>query len=177
MFHLRMEHCYSRLLLSCIASSDDKPELLEALEADYREIAADFPKASIPDFRLDVVLTDLGREEEAFAALTDARRLVDGDGFLQTPIYGVRSTMERRLTSRLIRGAEAKVDELASLQSQADRTATLKLLLDAFKVLFVGWTSREFPEEDYLRDEKRGKMNQQYRLYSLLDPQVGSGRC
>jgi hypothetical protein len=151
MFHLRMEQCYSKLLLARIATAKEQSEfLLEELVTDYREIAVDFPDASIPHFRLDVVLTDLGREEDAFAELIEALRLVGADRFLQSPNHWVRSTMQRRLATRLSKAAEAQVDELTKAKSTADRAPTLRQLLDAFKVLLDGRVSPGTPAADYL---------------------------
>ena len=96
LFYLRMENCYARLLLSRIGREEERQKLLSELKSDYRVIASDYPAASIPHFRLNVILSEMERREDAFEELNKALRLVEQDPFLQTPNHWVRSTMERR---------------------------------------------------------------------------------
>jgi tetratricopeptide (TPR) repeat protein len=168
-FYLRMEQCYSKLLLSRIAKANESPELLEELESDYREIAADFPDASIPHFRLDVVLTNLEREEEAFEELMTALLLVEGDRFLQTPNHWVRSTMQRRLSFRLLRVVEAQVDEQKNLKNGAGKASLIAQLLEAFKVLLKGRMSLGSPAADNLYQlEARRSLNNVVYIASMI---------
>jgi hypothetical protein len=169
MFYLRMEQCYCKLLLARIAEDNEEPELLEELEADYRKIAADFPDASIPHFRLDVVLSDLGREDEAFRELIKALQLAGADRFLQSPNRWVRSTMQRRLSYRLLRAAESQVEELTKSESAAERALAIKLLFDAFKAMLAAGSISDVPAADYLhRLEERRRINQIVYAASLI---------
>ena len=58
-FYFRMENCYARLLSTRIARQSDVLVQLDRLANDYRAIASDFPMASIPHFRLNIVLSEL----------------------------------------------------------------------------------------------------------------------
>lgn len=135
--YLSMETCYVRLLLTRIAWPDQRNAELRSLAAEYRKIAGQYPLASIPQFRLDIVLSDLQeiviselREHrddltrsalaveagsyasEAFLHAQHALALIENDPFLRTPLHWVKSTMRRRIASRFMEQAETKREEL-----------------------------------------------------------------
>jgi hypothetical protein len=169
LFYLRMENCYARLLLSRIGREEERQKLLSELESDYRVIASDYPAASIPHFRLNVILSEMERREDAFDELNKALRLVEQDPFLQTPNHWVRSTMERRLAGQLSREAEKTLDQLKEYPDDQQRDCVLTDLLNAFKILYDGWRTPESPEVDYLRQlEARRRINNIVYIASLI---------
>ncbi len=179
LFYIRMEQCYVRLLLARIAKQPERRSCFEELTTAYGIIAADYEEAAIPYFRLDVVLSELGRHDEAFAALTEALRRIDTDPFLSTPNHWVRSTMQRRLARRLTSKAEVLVNRFDREGSSADRDAALAELGSAFQIMLRGW---QYPQEqnDYLFQlEARRRINNIVYIASLIlrvDPSWASLR-
>jgi hypothetical protein len=141
-------------------------------------VSLDYPAASIPHFRLNVILSEMERREDAFDELNKALRLVEQDPFLQTPNHWVRSTMERRLAGQLSREAEKTLDQLKEYPDDRQRDRVLTDLLNAFKILYDGWRTPESPEVDYLHQlEARRRINNIVYIASLIfkvDPQ-GAG--
>jgi hypothetical protein len=169
LFYLRMENCYARLLRTRIEREEERQKLLSELESDYRVIALDYPGASIPHFRLNLILSEMERREDAFDELNKALRLVEQDPFLQTPNHWVRSTMERRLAAVLSRGAEETLDQLKEYPNDQLRDHVLTDLLNAFKILYEGWRMPESPEVDYLRQlEAHRRINNIVYIASLI---------
>jgi hypothetical protein len=175
LFYLRMENCYARLLLTRVGREEERQKLLSELESDYRAIALDYPGASIPHFRLNVILSEMERREDAFDELNNALRLVEQDPFLQTSNHWVRSTMERRLAAQLSHEAENTLYQLTESPDDQQRDRVLTDLLNAFKILYDGWITPESPEVDYLHQlESRRRINNIVYIASLIfsvDPQ------
>ena len=165
LFHVRMEACYARLLLVLISRDDDKQRLREELAQQYRAIAADYPEASIPYFRLHVVLNDIDRqglrqspdasarhEVEAREALERARQLMRADAFLSDPGHWVFSTVQRRSASAIYMEAEKLCQSWHSDPAdQARRQQFEARLLEAFGLVRDGFHVPSQASDDQLQ--------------------------
>ncbi len=157
-FYLRMEACYARLLLVLVSPRDDQHAEREALADRYRQIAAEYPQASIPHLRLDVVLTDLARQSarsdrdhsdalhaEAAEALEAARRRLVDDTSLQGSDHWVRSTIERRHAQRIFTAAEKACDAWLQARREglphadAERGRIAAMMTEAFRIVRDGF--------------------------------------
>jgi hypothetical protein len=149
-FYLRMESCYARLLLAQLAPKLRRQQELTSLVADYTAIVEDYPSASIPHFRLDTILSELDREDEATRAITRAVELIDSDPFLLPPEHWVRSTVRRRIAMRFEHSAARQREELrAAPTDEKLRTQYLDNLMKAFQSVYIGFKSMDDPDQDY----------------------------
>ena len=176
LFHLSMESCYSRLLLSSIAWERQRKLDLEALAGRYRQIASEFPEAAIPHFRLDTVLSNLGeRGEEAAAEAQQALALIDADPFLSTRQHWVRSTIKRRVAARYMEQAEELREQLESGGSNEQlRRKYLDLLLQSFRIVYSGYPDEVASSHDnFFELEARRRVNNIAYYASLILEQPG----
>jgi hypothetical protein len=177
-FYLRMESCYARLLLAQLAPTLRREQELTSLSADYRAIAEDFPTASIPHFRLDTILSDLGQADEATRAITRAVELIDSDPFLLPPEHWVRSTIRRRIAMRFEQSAARQREELrAAPADERLRAQYLDNLMKAFQSVYVGFQSTDDPDQDYLHslEARRRVSNIVYYASCILREDVHGG--
>jgi hypothetical protein len=160
-FYLRMEFCYARLLLAQLAPKPRRQQELTNLAAEYTAIVEDYPSASIPHFRLDTILSELDREDEATRAITRAVELIDNDSFLLPREHWVRSTVRRRIAMRFEHSAARQREELrAAPTDEKLRTQYLDNLMKAFQSVYLGFKSTDDADQDYLhRLEARRRIN------------------
>ena len=175
LFYARMEVCYAKFLLALI-DEDNRNTGLERLILDYEAISQDYPRASIPHFRLDSIYSELGKNDLAFDELTQAVKLVDDDPFLRIPGHWVRSTIKRRVGSRF---SEEASQQRRKLQEQPDpelRDAYLQNLLLAFRSVHA--SADEIPEKEsdvlYALENHRRVNNIVYYASLVLEVCPGS---
>jgi tetratricopeptide (TPR) repeat protein len=165
-FYTRMEVCYAKLLLALI-DEDNRNAKLEQLIADYEAISRDYPKASIPHFRLDSIYSELGKNDLAFDELTTAVNLVDDDPFLRIPGHWVHSTIRRRVGARF---SEEAAQQRRKLSEQPElREGYLQNLLLAFRNVHAGADRLPEQHSDVLYAlERRRRINNVLYYASLV---------
>jgi hypothetical protein len=173
-FYARMEACYAKLLLALLDETG-RTERLSALIQVYRSIADDYPKASIPHFRLDTIFSELGNNEEAFSELAQAVTLVDDDPYLRNPAHWVRSTMQRRVAARFS-------EEAARLRRRLIEQPTAELcesyfqsVLAAYQSMRSGGPERLIEEADFLYSLEARRRTNNLLYYASLVLEVCPG--
>jgi hypothetical protein len=176
-FYLRMDSCYARLLLTRLTPETGRQHELATLAQDYMRIAEEYPSASIPHFRLDTILSELDRPDEATREIVRAVELVDSDPFLPTREHWVRSTIQRRIAMRFGRVAARQKEELRATHGDEElRRRYVDNLLKGFRKVHVGFSAPEDPDRDYLyKLEARRRINNiAYYASCILEEDPGS---
>ena len=149
LFHLSMESCYARLLLSCIAWPQQRDRERELLATEYRAIAESFPEASVPHFRLDTLLSSLGSDRDAAIEAQHALDLVKSDPFIEQKEHWVISTMRRRVAAGHAECAEKLREAMESTSPDVERRCEyIEALWRAFATAYSG-----YPEEIQTRSD------------------------
>jgi hypothetical protein len=177
-FHLSMESCYARLLLTRMPNQNEDRE---NLAQEYRRLAAEFPHASVPHFRLDALLSELdGCDEEALEHARIALKLVNTDPFIRTPRHWVKSTMRRRVAWRYAERAEKIRDKFGT--RDANEPALLREYMDnlkhAFDLIYAGYPEEVSSREDifYEIEARRRINNIVYYGSQILEQPDGADR-
>lgn len=139
-FHLGMERCYACLLISnAVKDPDARRRCLEALARDYESMREEYPLASVLHFRYSVVLSELGRNAEAFQAIKDAMKVINEDNYINKD-HWVTSTIVRRMGYHFANQAREVSDQLKAHPDDAElRKQYLRNLEDAFRTLYDGF--------------------------------------
>ena len=170
LFFLRMELCYTRLLLSQISTndSDDCSRQLNELIEEYSSIAAEYPDTAIPHFRLNVIYSDLNQSDAAMREANLAADLIDRDPFLQGSNHWVRSTIHRRVAWNIAKDLLNIRDKLRSQpEDVAFRERYVSTLQDAFGTIY-GDFSPPSEEKVYLFKLEASRRTNNIVFYAAL---------
>lgn len=176
-FFLRMELAYTHMLLCGLLREGEKSHALEALLAEYASIVSDYPQAAVPHFRLNVIYSELEREEEAVVEINRAAELMTSDPFLGDGNHWVRSTILRRLAVNFSERARHLRQRMREDPRNLElKNAYVDALKKALSTVYEGFglTSGDL-EQDYLaRLERIRRANNVVYCGALLYEAAGS---
>jgi hypothetical protein len=168
-YFLSMERCYARLLLAELAPKSDQAARWTELESEYQAISLQFPEASIPHFRLNVIYSLLGqRDADETRELALAVVKIGADSLEVPQDHWIHSTILRRSINLRLRRMEGL--RQAGLNGDADaREQYVAAYVKAVRELRQDYEPTAPHPGDYLYSlERKRRINNIVYYASLL---------
>lgn len=136
-YHLEVERAYLHLLGALTEKEDGQRLALESVAEKYQALIQRYPDSAVLQFRLSVVMGDLGRDEEEFNAISEAMRLMAADSAINAD-HWFRSVVRRRLSLLFSSKATEMRDRIKGEADAEGREQYLKLMQEAYKLVSEG---------------------------------------
>lgn len=139
LFHLEMAECYALLLAAAASRGEERRVAFTDLDARYRQLSTIYSESSVLSYRLSIVLSELGRDADAFDVIKTAMGKLDRDPYVEEN-HWVRSTVRRRMGYHFATKARSvQADLQADPANTALRDRYRENLREAFSTVYSGF--------------------------------------
>jgi len=165
-YHIEIELTYLKMLSALARAQEERRPALEEVAKSYQSLVGRYPESAVLQYRLSVVMGDLGQNDAEFDALNEAMRLIAKDTHFNVD-HWFRSVVRRRLALRFSSKATEMRNRLKDEDGDAGRDHYLQLMAKAYQLVSEGTSPSRMGATYVDRLEARRRLNNQIYYAAL----------